>query len=210
MVPYLQIIDHPLIQHKLSFLRDRSHAVVEFRALVRELSLLLAYEATCDLPLMEKIVTLPDGSSCVTHKLENDALCLIPILRAGSALLEGMLDFVPTASVGHIVVQRHHETLAAEEFYFKAPSDLGKRLCIVLDPMLATGHSAVAAIRRLKQAGAGAIIFTCLVAAPEGVKHLHEMHPDVKIISCALDEKLDADGYIVPGLGDAGDRFYGT
>lgn len=210
MFPYLQIIDHPLIQHKLSFLRDRSLSIVEFRALVRELSLLLAYEATRDLPLKEKIVPLPDGSSCSTYKLEQGGLCLIPILRAGSALLEGMLDFVPTAGVGHIVVQRHHATLEAEEFYFKAPPALEKRLCIVLDPMLATGHSAVAAIKRLKQAGAKNIIFTCLVAAPEGVGHLHKVHPDVRIISCALDEKLDAHSYIVPGLGDAGDRFYGT
>ncbi|QHI95863.1 uracil phosphoribosyltransferase [Aristophania vespae] len=210
MLRNVQIIDHPLVHHKLSFLRDRSLPIVEFRAIVRELSVLLAYEATKELSLKEKRITLPDGTICVAKKLEDDTLCFMPILRAGNALLAGMLDFVPTASVGHIVVQRHHSTLEAQEYYFKAPDKLEKKLCIVLDPMLATGHSAIAAIHRIKKAGVKELIFACLVAAPEGVKALSEAHPDVRIITCSIDEGLDQKSYIVPGLGDAGDRFYGT
>lgn len=208
--PNLEIIAHPLVRHKLSYLRDRSTPMAEFRGVVRELSLLLAYEATRDLPLRLEELVMPDGAHLEIERLEGKTLCFIPILRAGLGFLDGMLDLVPSACVGHIGVQRDHETLEARVYYCNVPAHLAERRCIVLDPMLATGHSATVAIQRLKEAGARDIVFVCLVAAPEGVETLLKAHPDVRILTAALDEGLDHRGYIVPGLGDAGDRLFGT
>ncbi|TPW35904.1 uracil phosphoribosyltransferase [Oecophyllibacter saccharovorans] len=206
----IEIIAHPLVQHKLSWLRDRTLPRADFRKVVRELSLLLAYEATRDLPLRPQELVMPDGTHLQVEQLEGRSLCVIPILRAGLGLLEGMLDLVPSACVGHVGVQRDHDTLEARVYYFNVPAHLAERRCVVLDPMLATGHSALAVLDRLKKAGAQKIVFVCLVAAPEGVHALREAHPDVRIITSALDEGLDRRGYIVPGLGDAGDRLFGT
>ncbi|MXV35029.1 MULTISPECIES: uracil phosphoribosyltransferase [unclassified Saccharibacter] len=206
----VRVLTHPLVRHKLAFLRQRDTPIAVFRASVRELSLLLAYETLEDLPLMHAKVLLPDGTQAAVERMDEAQICFVPILRAGCGLLDGMLDLVPSASVGHVGMQRDHVTLEAEEYYFKVPDHIHQKCCIVLDPMLATGNSADAAITRLKQAGAKNIIFACLIAAPEGVALLQKIHPDVRIITCSLDEKLNEKGYIVPGLGDAGDRFFGT
>lgn len=206
----VRVLSHPLIRHKVAVLRRRDTPIVAFRAAVRELSLLLAYEAMDDLVLLSENITLPDGEVAPIERIDERKICFLPILRAGCGLLDGMLDLVPSACVGHVGLQRHHETLEAEEYYFKMPSQLEERHCIVLDPMLATGNSAVAAITRLKKAGAQNLMFASLIAAPEGVSKLRKEHPDVRIITCVLDKCLDEKGYIVPGLGDAGDRLYGT
>ena len=203
------IIDHPLIQHKLSLMRARETPTGVFRALMREVGLLLGYEATRDLPLAETEIETPLETARLPV-LAGKKLCLVSILRAGNGLLDGMLELVPSARVGHIGLYRDPQTLAAVEYYAKLPDDLSERDVILVDPMLATGNSAVAAIARLKQQDARSIKFVCLVAAPEGVATVHGVLPDVMILSAALDRCLDDHGYILPGLGDAGDRLFGT
>lgn len=203
------VVDHPLVAHKLSLLRDRTTPSAQFRHLVRELALLMGYELLRDLPTELRDIETPVGPARVPF-LAGKKLVLVPILRAGNGLLDGLLELVPSARVGHLGIYRDHDTLAAVEYYCKLPGDLGQRLAVVVDPMLATGNSAVAAVGRLKQHGARDIRLACLLAAPEGVAHLARSHPDVRIFTAAVDERLNDRGYIVPGLGDAGDRMYGT
>lgn len=209
MTATTHVIDHPLVQHKLSVLRMKETSTSKFREILRETALLLGYEVTRDLRLTTTRIETP-LQAMDAPVLDGKKLCFVSILRAGEGLLEGMLDLVPSARVGHVGLYRDPETLEAVEYYFKMPSHLDEREVIVVDPMLATGHSAVAAITRLKQAGAQRIRFVCLLAAPEGVAVLHETHPDVPIYTAAIDEGLNEKAYIVPGLGDAGDRIYGT
>jgi uracil phosphoribosyltransferase len=209
MAENVTVVDHPLVQHKLALMRRRETTTAEFRTLLREISLLLAYEVTRDLPLTEVEIDTPLART-KGPKLEGKKMVLISILRAGNGLLEGMLDLVPSARVGHIGLYRDPETLVAVEYYFKVPESLEERQVIVVDPMLATGNSAVAALSRIKAAGAQTIKYVCLLAAPEGVTALAEAHPDVPIFTAAIDDRLNEHGYIVPGLGDAGDRLYGT
>lgn len=203
------VINHPLVQHKLTFMRKKETSTAGFRRLLREISTLLCYEITRDLELtMERIETpLTELDSPV---LEGKKLVFASILRAGNGLLEGMLDLVPSARVAHIGVYRDHETLEAIEYYFKAPEDISNRLVIVVDPMLATGNSSIASIEKLKERGARNIRFLCLLAAPEGIRNFQKAHPDVPIYTASIDSHLNEKGYIVPGLGDAGDRMYGT
>jgi uracil phosphoribosyltransferase len=205
----LTVVDHPLVQHKLSLMRDRDTSTAEFRRLLREISLLLAYEATRDLPLEPADIDTPleRGSFPL---LSGKKLCLVSILRAGNGILDGMLDLLPSARVGHIGIYREPRTLQAVEYYLKLPDDLAERDAILVDPMLATGNSAVAAISRLVELKARSIRFVCLVAAPEGVETVLSVFPEVSIVAAALDRCLDDHGYILPGLGDAGDRLYGT
>lgn len=205
----LTVVDHPLVQHKVTLLRRRETPVAEFRRLVREIALLLAYEITRDLPLEEVLIETP-LEPMRAHTLEGKKLCLVSILRAGQGLLEGMLDLIPSARVGHVGIYREPTTLRPVEYYYKMPSDLAERLIIVVDPMLATANSAVAAIDRLKADGASDIRFACLIAAPEGVATFTAAHPDVPLFTAALDRQLNDHGYILPGLGDAGDRLFGT
>jgi len=203
------VLDHPLIQHKLTLLRDKETSTTGFRRLARELSLLMGYEVTRGLPLeMVRIETPIEAMEA--PQLSGKKLCFVSILRAGNGLLDGMLDLVPGARVGHIGLYRDPHTLSPVEYYIKLPDDIGERMVIVVDPMLATGHSAAAAVARLKQAGATQIRFACLIAAPEGIKTFGEEHPDVEVFVCAIDRQLNDHGYICPGLGDAGDRLYGT
>ncbi len=203
------VVDHPLVQHKLALMRRKETATAAFRQLLREISLLLAYEVTRDLPLTKVSIETP-LARMEAPKLEGKKMVLISILRAGNGLLEGMLDLVPSARVGHIGLYRDPETLVAVEYYFKVPEGLEERLVIVVDPMLATGNSAAAALSRIKVAGARTIKYVCLLAAPEGITALSEAHPDVPIYTAAIDDHLNDHGYIMPGLGDAGDRLYGT
>ncbi|WP_127751972.1 MULTISPECIES: uracil phosphoribosyltransferase [unclassified Devosia] len=203
------VVDHPLIQHKLTIMRDKETSTASFRRLLREISLLLCYEVTRDLELeMVSIETPMQRIDAPTIK--GKKLVFASILRAGNGLLEGMLDLVPAARVAHIGLYRNHETLEPVEYYFKAPSNLADRLVIVVDPMLATANSATAAIDKLKERGANNIRFLCLLAAPEGIKRFTAAHPDVPVFTASIDSHLDDKGYIVPGLGDAGDRMYGT
>lgn len=202
------VVSHPLLQHKLTHLRDRHTPTPEFRRLVREMGMLLAYEVTRDIATTTRRIETPIAPMDATV-LETE-VCLVAILRAGTGLLDGMLDLMPTARVGHIGLYRDHDTLQAVQYYFKAPHDLAHRCVIVVDPMLATGNSAVAGITLLKEAGATVLKFACVLAAPEGIKALHAAHPDVAIYAAAVDTHLNERGYIVPGLGDAGDRLYGT
>ena len=203
------LVDHPLVQHKLTLMRRKETTVVKFRQLAREMALLLAYEVTRDLPTTTTPIETP-LAEMNAPTLAGKKLCLVSILRAGDGLLQGMLDLVPSARVGHIGIYRDPETLTAIEYYYKVPEDLQERPVIVVDPMLATGNSAVAAVTRLKEDGAQQIKFVCLLAAPEGIQQLHGTHPDVVIFTASIDRKLNDHGYIVPGLGDAGDRLYGT
>lgn len=203
------VIDHPLVSHKLTLMRDKETSTKSFRQLLREISLLLCYEATRDLELTHVEIETP-LTRMSAPKIAGKKLVFVPILRAGMGLLEGMLELVPSARVAHVGLYRDPKTLVAVEYYFKSPDDIGDRLVIVLDPMLATANSAVAAVERLKERGARNIRFVCLLAAPEGIQHLRGAHPDVHIYCAAVDEKLNEKGYIVPGLGDAGDRMYGT
>jgi uracil phosphoribosyltransferase len=209
MTDRLLIVDHPLVRHKLGRLRDVSTSTADFRRLVRELSLLLGYEAMRGLRLETVTIETPLETTQV-EQLSGKKLCFVSILRAGNGILDGMLDLVPSARIGHIGLYRDPKTLEAVEYYIKLPEDIGGRDCIVVDPMLATGHSAVEAIDRLKKAGCSGIVFVCLLAAPEGIACLQKAHPDVRIITCAVDRGLDDHGYIRPGLGDAGDRLFGT
>ena len=205
----LTIVDHPLVQHKLSLMRARETPTGMFRQLMREVGLLLGYEATRDLPLAETEIETP-LESAMLPVLAGKKLCLVSILRAGNGLLDGLLELVPSARVGHIGLYRDHATLAAVEYYAKLPEDLPERDVILLDPMLATGNSAVAAVERLIELRARSIKLVCLVAAPEGVAQLGRAFPQVPILAAALDRKLNDQGYILPGLGDAGDRLFGT
>ncbi|MGI9509850.1 MAG: uracil phosphoribosyltransferase [Geminicoccaceae bacterium] len=205
----MTLVDHPLVQHKLTLMRQTDTAVVQFRQLAREIALLLAYEVTRDLPLTSIEIETPVAPT-KAPTLDGKKLCLVSILRAGNGLLDGMLDLVPSARVGHIGIYRDPETLVAVEYYYKMPFDLASRHVVVVDPMLATGNSAVAAISKLKDDGAVRIKFACLLASPEGIQQMQEVHPDVPIVTAAIDERLNDHGYIVPGLGDAGDRLYGT
>lgn len=205
----VMIFDHPLIQHKISLMRDKSTTTKEFRELVSEVAGLMAYEVTRDLPLRQIQVETPVGiAKC--NIIAGKKLAIVPILRAGLGMVDGMLNLVPMAKVGHIGLYRDPETLEPVEYYCKLPDDIASREVILLDPMLATGGSASAAIDFLKARDIKNIKFMCIIAAPEGIKHLHDTHPDVPIFCAALDEKLNDHAYIVPGLGDAGDRLFGT
>src|SRR5580692_6616937 len=208
-MPSVTVLDHPLLRHKLTLLRDKSTTTALFRQVAREISLLMAYEVMRDLKLEPIEIETPLETMQAEH-LVGKKLCIVSILRAGNGILDGMLDLVPSARVGHIGLYRDHATLQPVEYYLKLPSDVAQRLVILVDPMLATGHSAAAAATRLKQAGVTAMKFVCLLAAPEGIATFTATHPDVPVFSGAIDRELDEHGYIRPGLGDAGDRFYGT
>lgn len=203
------IVEHPLLQHKLSILRNKQTGTKEFRDLVGEIATLLCYEATRDLPTEEVEIETPVAIA-KTRVLSGRKLALVPILRAGLGMVDGMLTLLPAAKVGHIGLYRNEETLEPVEYYCKLPSDIAERDVMVLDPMLATGGSAVDAIAQIKKRGAKSIKFLAIIAAPEGLERLHAAHPDVDIYVAALDEKLNENGYIIPGLGDAGDRIFGT
>ena len=204
-----QVIDHPLIQHKLTIIRDKDCGTKVFREVVDEIAMLMAYEVSRDMPLEDVVIETPITKS--TQKtLSGKKVAIIPILRAGIGMVYGILELIPAAKVGHIGLYRDEETLEPHEYFVKLPEDIDVRQLFVVDPMLATGGSAIMAIDALKERGASNIKFVCLVAAPEGVKALQEAHPDIDIYTAALDEKLNEHGYIVPGLGDAGDRLFGT
>ena len=207
--PGLTVVAHPLVQHKLSLMRDRDCPTAEFRRLLREISLLLAYEATRDLPLADSDIETPLERGTFPL-LAGKKVCLVSILRAGNGILDGMLDLLPSARVGHIGIYRDPRTLQAVEYYLKLPDDLPERDVILCDPMLATGNSAVAAISRLQELSARSIKLVCLVAAPEGIANLFDVFPEVTVVAAALDRCLNEHGYILPGLGDAGDRLFGT
>jgi uracil phosphoribosyltransferase len=203
------VVSHPLVQHKLSLMRDKNLSTAQFRRLLGEIGPLLLYEATRDLALTTRAIETP-LATFDAPVLAGKKLCFVPILRAGLGFVDSMLDLVPSARVGHIGLYRDPVTLAAVEYYLKLPDDIAARQVFLLDPMLATGHSAVAAIARLKECGATAIKFICLVAAPPGIAAIETAHPDVAIYTAAIDPQLNDHAYIVPGLGDAGDRMFGT
>lgn len=203
------VVPHPLVRHKLTLMRDRATSVAEFRRLLREISSLLCYEVTRDLPLEPVRVETPVATA-EGAKIAGKKLVFAPILRAGVGLLEGMLDVAPSARVAHVGLYRDHETLQPVEYYFRAPDDLADRLIVLLDPMLATAGTAIAAVDGFKSRGASEVRLVALVAAPEGLERLAAAHPDVKVWTAAIDERLNEKGYIVPGLGDAGDRLFGT
>lgn len=209
MTEHLTIVTHPLVQHKLTLMRQKETSTAGFRQLLREISMLLAYEITRDLPLTMRGIETP-LKEMESPVLRGKKLALISILRAGNGLLDGVLELIPSARVGFVGLYRDEKTLKPVQYYFKVPEGLDSRRVIAVDPMLATGNSSVAAIDLLKKAGATDISFMCLLAAPEGVKRMHEAHPDVPIVTAALDERLNEVGYILPGLGDAGDRMFGT
>lgn len=208
-MPNVHLLDHPLIQHKLTFIRDQNTGSKEFRELVEELAMLMAYEVTRNLPLEEIEIQTPVGPA-KSQVIAGKKLGVIPILRAGLGMVNGMLRLIPAAKVGHIGLYRDPATLRPVEYYAKLPSDIAERDLFVLDPMLATGGSAVAAIDYLKRQGAQSIRFVCLIAAPEGIAALHAAHPEIEIYTAAVDQYLNDHAYIVPGLGDAGDRLFGT
>jgi uracil phosphoribosyltransferase len=203
------VVDHPLVQHKLTIMRNKETSTAGFRRLLREISLLLCYEVTRNLELTTTRIETP-LEAMDAPILEGKKLVFASVLRAGNGLLEGLLDLVPAARVAHIGLYRDHETLEAVEYFFKAPSDLADRLVIVVDPMLATANSAIAAINKLKERGATNLRYLCLLAAPEGIARFTKAHPDVPVFTASIDRMLNEKGYIVPGLGDAGDRMYGT
>ena len=205
----LHIIDHPLIQHKLTIMRDKNTSTKDFRELLNEISLLMGYEITRDLPLEDVEVETPICTATM-KRIAGKKLAVVPILRAGLGMVDGLLKLVPSARVGHIGLYRDPDSHLPIEYYCKMPPDIEERLVIVVDPMLATGGSAVDAITMVKNRGAKSILFLCLVASPEGVKKVQDAHPDVDIYCAALDERLNEHAYIVPGLGDAGDRIFGT
>jgi uracil phosphoribosyltransferase len=209
MAGQVYVIGHPLVQHKLTLMRDKNTSTSNFRDLLREISMLLAYEVCRDLP-----VTMIDVDTPIARTqapvLDGKKIVLISILRAGNGILYGMLDILPSARVGHIGLYRDPKTLIAVEYYYKVPSEMSGRDCIVVDPMLATGHSAVAAVDRLKESAPKSIKFVCLLTCPEGIKTFHAAHPDVPVYTASIDDRLNEKGYIVPGLGDAGDRLFGT
>ena len=203
------IMDHPLIQHKIGYIRRTDTGTRDFRATISEIATLICYEATRDLPLRDVEIETPICKTTV-KELKGRKLCIVPILRAGLGMVDGILALIPAAKVGHIGLYRDPETLKPVEYYCKMPADVSEREIFVVDPMLATGGSSVAAIQMLKDRGCSKIHFMCIIAAPEGLKAMQEAHPDVDIYVGALDEKLNDHGYIVPGLGDAGDRIFGT
>lgn len=205
----VHIIDHPLIRHKLSHLRDKETPGHVFRELMREIGMLLGYELLRDLPTKTVEIDTP-MQSMKTEVLDGKKMCIVPILRAGNGLLNGLLELVPLAHVGHIGLYRDPDRLIPVEYYLKLPDDMAQRQVLVVDPMLATGKSAIAAIDRLKDHDAVNIKFLCLVAAPEGLEALHEEHPDIPVYTAAVDSSIDKQGFILPGIGDAGDRIYGT
>ncbi|MDZ7957988.1 MAG: uracil phosphoribosyltransferase [Aulosira sp. DedQUE10] len=204
------LIEHPLIQHKLTLMRRAETSTTKFRNLVKEVSLLLAYEVTRDLPLKYEEIKTPLAPMNAPVLAPDKKLVLVSIMRAGQGILDGMLELMPSARVGHVGLYRDPKTLIAVEYYFKVPDDVEQRDMIVVDPMLATGNSAVAAVERLKSTNPLSIKFVCLLAASEGIKHFCEVHPDVPLYTAAIDDYLDEHGYIIPGLGDAGDRLFGT
>ena len=203
------VIDHPLMQHKLTYLRMAETTTDNFRRLVREIAAMLAYEVTRDLQTETITITTP-VATCEAPVISGKKLCLVSILRAGNGMLDGMIDLLPGARVGHVGLYRDPDTLEPVEYYFKVPDDIHERLVIVVDPMLATGNSAIAALGRLKEAGVTSLKLVNLLASPEGVRAVRAAHPDVSITVASIDERLDEHGYIVPGLGDAGDRIFGT
>ncbi|MCU0565384.1 MAG: uracil phosphoribosyltransferase [Oculatellaceae cyanobacterium Prado106] len=205
----LIVIDHPLVQHKLTLMRQIETDTQDFRRLLKEISLLLAYEVTRDLPLKYEVIQTPVAETKAPMLVDKN-MVIVSIMRAGQGLLDGMMELLPTAKVGHIGLYREPKTLMTVEYYFKLPVDIEQRDMIVVDPMLATGNSAVAAVDRLKETNPASIKFVCLLAAPEGIQHFHEQHPDVPIYTASVDDRLDEHGYIIPGLGDAGDRLFGT
>ena len=206
---HLTVVDHPLVQHKLSLMRDQATPTAVFRQLLREIAHLLAYEVTRELPMTTKTIETP-LTEMQAPVLDGRKLALVSILRAGNGLLDGMLDLIPSARVGFVGLYRDEETLKPVQYYCKLPGEISERLVIAVDPMLATGNSSVAAIDLIKEQGATNIRFLCLLAAPEGVARMKDAHPDVPVVTAALDERLNEKGYIVPGLGDAGDRMFGT
>ncbi|MEB3178893.1 MAG: uracil phosphoribosyltransferase [Nostocaceae cyanobacterium] len=210
MTPQVTVIDHPLIQHKLTLMRNAETSTAKFRVLIKEVSLLLAYEVTRDLPLRYEPIKTPIAPMNAPVLAPDKKLVIVSIMRAGQGILDGMLELIPSARVGHIGLYRDPKTLIPVEYYFKVPHDVEKRDMLVVDPMLATGNSAVAAVERLKLTNPLSMKFVCLLAAPEGIEHFCSVHPDVPVYAASVDEKLDEHGYIVPGLGDAGDRLYGT
>lgn len=210
MSPEVTVIAHPLVQHKLTIMRQAETHTQDFRRLLKEIAMLLAYEVTRDLPLKHQTIKTPLAAMEAPMLAADKKMVIVSILRAGQGLLDGMIELIPTAKVGHIGLYREPSTLTAVEYYLKLPLDVEHRDMFVVDPMLATGNSAVAAVDRLKEANPASIKFVCLLAAPEGIQHFHEQHPDVPIYTAAIDDCLDDHGYIVPGLGDAGDRLYGT
>jgi uracil phosphoribosyltransferase len=203
------IVNHPLVQHKLSLIRDKSISTKSFRELLKEIGMLLCYEVTRDLPLAEVEVETP-LARMQSARIAGKKLVFVPVLRAGATFVDGMMDLVPTARVAHIGLYREPQSFAAVEYFFKSPSDLGERLAIVVTPVVATANTSVAAIDRLKERGAKDIRLVCLIAAPEGLERVRGLHPDVPVWTAAVDEGLDQNGFILPGLGDAGDRAYGT
>ena len=209
MNEHLTVVKHPLVQHKLSLMRDKSAPTPLFRQLLREISQLLAYEITRELPLANKTIETPI-EAMETPVLDGKKMALISILRAGNGLLDGILELIPGARVGFVGLYRDEETLQPVQYYFKVPHGLKDRLVIAVDPMLATGNSSAAAVKLLKGAGASNIRFMCLLAAPEGIARMKKVHPDVPIVTASIDSHLNENGYIVPGLGDAGDRMFGT
>ncbi len=204
------VIEHPLIQHKLTLMRQTETSTGKFRNLLKEIGMLLAYEVTRDLPLKYEKIKTPIAPMLAPMLAAEKKMVIVSIMRAGQGILDGILELIPSARVGHIGLYRDPTTHVAIEYYFKVPNDIEQRDILVVDPMLATGNSAVAAIDRIKEVSPMSIKFLCLLAAPEGIAHLRREHPDVPIYTAAIDEKLDEHGYIVPGLGDAGDRLYGT
>ncbi|MBD2179540.1 uracil phosphoribosyltransferase [Planktothrix sp. FACHB-1355] len=210
MTANVTVIDHPLIQHKLTLMRLTETSTAKFRNLLREIGMLLAYEVTRDLPLRYEEIKTPIAPMLAPMLAAEKKMVIISIMRAGQGILDGILELIPSARVGHIGLYRDPTTLVAIEYYFKVPQDIEQRDVLIVDPMLATGNSAVAAVDRIKEVNPLSIKFLCLLAAPEGIAHFHEQHPDVPIYTAAIDDYLDEHGYIVPGLGDAGDRLYGT
>jgi uracil phosphoribosyltransferase len=209
MFKNLTIVSHPLVQHKLTLMREKDTSTASFRQLLREISLLLAYEVTRELPMTTKKIQTPI-CEMDAPAIDGKKLALISILRAGNGLLDGILELIPAARVGFVGLYRDHETLQPVQYYYKVPDHLDERICIVVDPMLATGNSSAAAVKLLKDSGARNIRFLCLLAAPEGIRHMNAEHPDVEIVTASVDSHLNELGYIVPGLGDAGDRMFGT
>ncbi len=210
MTAKVTVIDHPLVQHKLTLMRQTQTSTAKFRQLLKEIGMLLAYEVTRDLPLKYEQIKTPNAPMLAPVLAPEKKLVIVSIMRAGQGLLDSILELIPSARVGHIGLYREPTTLMSIEYYFKVPDDIEQRDVLIVDPMLATGNSAVAAADRIKEVNPKSIKFLCLLAAPEGIQHFHEQHPDVQIYTAAIDERLDECGYIVPGLGDAGDRLYGT
>ena len=206
---HVHVIDHPLVQHKLTIMREKDTSTRTFRQLLQELSMLMAYEITRDMPIIHKTIETPI-TQMKAPTIDGKKVVIISVLRAGNGILDGMLQILPSARVGHVGLYRDPKTLEAVEYYFKVPSEMSDRAAVVVDPMLATGNSAVAAVAKIKETAPASIKFVCLLAAPEGIETFHKAHPDVPIYTAAIDSHLNKKGYIVPGLGDAGDRIYGT